>query len=94
MPTADVVVLDTHLWLDLAFGREPSIASRVLRKIERAAAGGLLYVAAITPWEVAMLARAGKNQGELPGARIHHRGFARDANGGRATRARDRGRRR
>ncbi len=60
MPSAEAIVLDTHVWLDVAFGRARSVATRVLRKIQRAAAGDSLYVAAITPWEVAMLARAGK----------------------------------
>jgi PIN domain nuclease of toxin-antitoxin system len=60
MPSPDAFVLDTHVWLDLALGRERSIATRVLRKLERAAAAGSLYVAAVTPWEVAMLARAAK----------------------------------
>jgi len=31
-----------------------------MRKLDRAGNAGVLYVAAITPWEVAMLARAGK----------------------------------
>ena len=52
-------MLDTHVWLDVASGRG-RIVPRVMRRIERAAAAGVLYVAAITPWEVAMLARAGK----------------------------------
>jgi PIN domain nuclease of toxin-antitoxin system len=60
MPNADVALLDTHIWLDVALGRERSIAARVLRRLERAAAAGTLYVAAITPWEIGMLARAGK----------------------------------
>lgn len=60
MPSADVILLDTHIWLDLALGRQRSFVPRVLRRLESAAAAGSLYVAAITPWEVAMLARAGK----------------------------------
>lgn len=59
MPTAEPIVLDTHVWLDVAFGRG-RMARPVLRKLDRAGEVGLLYVAAITPWEVAMLARAGK----------------------------------
>ncbi len=60
MPSDDPVVLDTHVWLGVALGRERSVATRVRRKIERAAALDSLYVAAITPWEIAMLARAGR----------------------------------
>jgi PIN domain nuclease of toxin-antitoxin system len=59
MPSVEALVLDTHVWLDIAFGRG-KVLPRVMRRLERSAAGGVLYVAAITPWEVAMLARAGK----------------------------------
>ena len=59
MPTSEAVVLDTHVWLDLAFGRG-RFKRAVMRKLERAGEQSVLYVAAITPWEVAMLARAGK----------------------------------
>lgn len=60
MPSGDALVLDTHVWLDVAVGRERSVSVRVRRRIERAAASATLYVAAVTPWEIAMLARAGK----------------------------------
>jgi PIN domain nuclease of toxin-antitoxin system len=60
MPSADVVLLDTHIWLDVALGRRRRMSTRVLRKCESAAAAGSLYVAAITPWEVATLAGGGK----------------------------------
>ena len=60
MPSADAVVLDTLVWLDVAFGRDKSVSPRVLRRLDKAAVSGALYVAAVTPWEVAMLARAGK----------------------------------
>jgi PIN domain nuclease of toxin-antitoxin system len=59
MPRADPYVLDTHVWLDIAFGRG-RMAPRLLRRLDAAAGAGTLYVAAITPWEVAMLARGGK----------------------------------
>lgn len=59
MPAADTVVLDTHVWLDVAVGRG-RVSAGARRRIERAASAGTLYVAAITPWEVAMLARGGK----------------------------------
>ena len=60
MPKGEAFVLDTHVWLDVAVGRERSFTARVRRSLERAAVAGALYVAAVTPWEVAMLARAGK----------------------------------
>ncbi len=60
MPSAEVFVLDTHIWLDVASGRSTRFAMRVRRRLEAAANGGSLYVAAITPWEVAMLVRQGK----------------------------------
>jgi PIN domain nuclease of toxin-antitoxin system len=44
----------------VAFGCEKSVSPRVLRRLDKAADAGALYVAAVTPWEVAMLARAGK----------------------------------
>jgi PIN domain nuclease of toxin-antitoxin system len=59
MSKVEALVLDTHVWLDIALGRG-RIAAKVMRKIDAAAAAGVLYVAAITPWEVAMLARSGK----------------------------------
>jgi len=60
MPSAEVFVLDTHVWLDVAFGRSKRFAARVRRQLDAAAQGARLYVAAITPWEVAMLVRSGK----------------------------------
>jgi len=60
MPSAEVFVLDTHVWLDVAFGRSKRFAARVRRQLDAAAQGARLYVAAITPWEVAMLVRNGK----------------------------------
>lgn len=60
MPRAEVFLLDTHVWLDVAFGRQSRFAARLRRQLEAAAAASTLYVAAITPWEVAALARNGK----------------------------------
>lgn len=53
------IVLDTHIWLDVGLGRG-RFSPRVRRLIERAAGNAELYVASITPWEVAMLARDGR----------------------------------
>jgi PIN domain nuclease of toxin-antitoxin system len=60
MPRPEVVLLDTHIWLDVAFGRSSRFAMRVRRQLDAAASAACLYVAAITPWEVAMLVRNGK----------------------------------
>ncbi len=49
MPSANVVLLDTHIWLDVALGRQRGMGARVMRKLDRGAAAGSLYVAAITP---------------------------------------------
>ncbi len=59
MSTTDPLVLDTHVWLDVAFGRG-RFTPRVKRLVDAAARASALYVAAITPWEVAMLSRSGK----------------------------------
>ena len=59
MPSADTIILDTHVWLDIAFGRG-RIATRIMRKVDAAATDGALYIAAISCWEVAMLVQGGK----------------------------------
>jgi PIN domain nuclease of toxin-antitoxin system len=59
MPSVEPIVLDTHVWLDVASGRG-RVRPKVMRALVRAADQGVLYVAAITAWEVAMLASAGK----------------------------------
>ncbi len=53
------IVLDTHIWLDVAFGRG-RFAPRLLRRLNKAAEAGVLYIAAISAWEIAMLVRAGR----------------------------------
>lgn len=65
MPRAEPIVLDTHVWLDVALGRG-RMAPRTMRRLDAAADAGTLYVAAITPWEIAMLARAGKVRVNAP----------------------------
>lgn len=59
MPKAEALVLDTHVWINVALGRLP-IAPRVAKKIDAAAFAGALYISAITPWEVASLVAHGK----------------------------------
>ena len=57
MATDERLVLDTHVWTMLVAGDR--FAPRVLRRIDRAAAADALYVAAVTVWEIAMLATKG-----------------------------------
>src|SRR5579884_2687420 len=57
MPATEPLVLDTHAWLWAAQGR---IAPRVARRIDAAGIADELFVAAITPWEVAMGVRSGR----------------------------------
>ena len=49
------LLLDTHIWLWLAEGTEP-LSSGTRETIGVAASGGKLKVAAISIWEVALLA--------------------------------------
>ena len=57
--TNEAIVLDTHAWIDIAYGRT-RMSKEGKRAVDRAANAGLLYVSAITPWEIAMLVRSGK----------------------------------
>lgn len=54
----ETLVLDTHVFIWFYQGRR--VTKRVARRIEDAANAAELYVAAITPWEIAMAARSGK----------------------------------
>jgi PIN domain nuclease of toxin-antitoxin system len=56
---SNAIVLDTHAWIDIAYGRA-RLSKESRRAIDRAANASELYVAAITPWEIAMLVRSGK----------------------------------
>jgi PIN domain nuclease of toxin-antitoxin system len=58
MPKAETLILDTHVWLAVTQGR--GVAPRVAKRIDAAAEAAELYVAAITPWEVAMGVRRGR----------------------------------
>jgi PIN domain nuclease of toxin-antitoxin system len=64
MNVAERILLDTHVWTMLVDGAR--FAPRVLRKIERAASTGALYLAAISVWEIATLAGKGKLRLESP----------------------------
>jgi PIN domain nuclease of toxin-antitoxin system len=58
MSSAETLVLDTHVFL--WFYEGVRVSRRVVRRIEAAAASGALCVAAMTPWEIAMGAKAGR----------------------------------
>jgi PIN domain nuclease of toxin-antitoxin system len=57
MATADRLVLDTHVWTMLVAGER--FAPRALRRIDAAASRDALYIAAVSVWEIAMLATKG-----------------------------------
>jgi PIN domain nuclease of toxin-antitoxin system len=59
MPTPEPLVLDTHVWIWLLSG-DPQLSEPARRAIATAARRGKVLVAAITPWEVAMLAARGR----------------------------------
>jgi len=58
MPSAEPLVLDTHVFVWFYGGVR--VSKKVVKRIEAAAAASELYVAAMTPWEIAMGARAGR----------------------------------
>lgn len=66
MPTAEAILLDTHVWLDVAFGRERRLSMRMRRRVEAGAQASSLYVAAITAWEIAVLVHRGKIRVNTP----------------------------
>lgn len=58
--TSPLLLLDTHVWLWFALGDTGRLAVPVRKKIEAAANGGKLAVAAISIWEVGMLEAKGR----------------------------------
>ena len=56
---ADLLLLDTHVWLWLVAG-SPELSTEARREIEGAAAVGTLRIAAVSLWEVALLASRGR----------------------------------
>ena len=54
----DRFVLDTHVWK--AYVEGAGISARVVKRIDAARASGSLFVAAMSVWEVAMLAVKGQ----------------------------------
>jgi PIN domain nuclease of toxin-antitoxin system len=55
----DLLLLDTHVWLWLVAG-SPDLSTEARHTIERAAATGTLRIAAISLWEIALLASRGR----------------------------------
>lgn len=61
---SDDVVLDTHAWVDVVTGAKLAAAAK--RRIGAASEAGCLWIAAITPWEIAMLASKGRLRLGMP----------------------------
>ena len=55
----DLLLLDTHVWLWLVAG-SADLSTETRHMIERAAAAGTLRIAAISLWEIALLASRGR----------------------------------
>jgi len=53
------LLLDTHVWLWLVAG-SPELSKQARQTVERAAAAGTLRIAAISLWEIALLASRGR----------------------------------
>ena len=55
----DLLLLDTHVWLWLVAGT-PDLSTEARHRIDRAVAAGTLRIAAISLWEIALLASRGR----------------------------------
>jgi PIN domain nuclease of toxin-antitoxin system len=55
----ELLLLDTHVWLWLNAG-SPDLSTQTRHAINRAAAAGTLRIAAISLWEIALLASHGR----------------------------------
>ena len=55
----DLLLLDTHVWLWLVAG-SPDLSTEARHTIDRAVAAGTLRIAAISLWEIALLASRGR----------------------------------
>jgi PIN domain nuclease of toxin-antitoxin system len=56
---AQPLLLDTHVWLWVVAG-SPELSARARQTIDKAAAQGALRIAAISLWEIALLASRGR----------------------------------
>jgi PIN domain nuclease of toxin-antitoxin system len=62
MPTTsdpDLLLLDTHVWLWVVAGSS-ELSGEVRHTVDRAVAAGTLRIAAISLWEIALLASRGR----------------------------------
>jgi len=57
---ADVLILDTHVWLWVVQGNRQQLAASAIREIGDASRRGAVRVSAISVWEVAMLEAKGR----------------------------------
>ncbi|WP_437673013.1 type II toxin-antitoxin system VapC family toxin [Sorangium sp. So ce131] len=65
MPSAtETLILDTHVWVDVVGGVRLPV--QVTRRISRSVEESGLWIAAISLWEIAMLARKGRLQLSMP----------------------------
>ncbi len=60
------LLLDTHCWLWIQSGSDGELSAGVIEEIERAGERGSLLVAAISVWEVSMLASKGRLTLRMP----------------------------
>jgi PIN domain nuclease of toxin-antitoxin system len=67
---AEAVILDTHTWIFYATGQR--LEKRAIRRIDRARSDGQLMIAAVTLWEVALLAQERKLRFSLPTGEWFH----------------------
>lgn len=59
MEGAQVIVLDTHVWVWWVSNPE-KLSAQARERIEKAAGGGTLFISSISAWEVAILAARGR----------------------------------
>ena len=57
---AEALLLDTHVWVWLQAGLRSSLKPSAIAAIDRAISEGVLFVSAISAWEVAMLESKGR----------------------------------
>jgi PIN domain nuclease of toxin-antitoxin system len=65
MQTADALLLDTHVWVWFASGEASKLKPKTVETIQIAGRTGRLRLAAISLWEVAMLAAKGRIEIDL-----------------------------
>ena len=66
MPSAELILLDTHTWIWLRTGETGGLRRASLAAVSGAAARSALRVSVISVWEIAMLVAKGRLQLGLP----------------------------